>query len=351
MSDAVVIPHEEDTAEEAQLRSQLEQTDRISAHEAAPDRMPEPDEPQEKAQKDESPKSEVEKEEVKSDSSEPEAETDGRERDEKGRFLPKSEPKVEKGEVKELVEGQPEVEQPKPVQNKDEARLARSWQKIEQEKLEVRNALAEVRQLKEQLQQQAQRAPQAPQPRFSSKDYMAASDEFERQAARLMEEGDVDAAKQKLDLARQSRMAAQQYGQQEQTEAQQAQTEQFTRVWQGHAEAAIKEHPELGDPSTPEAQAMMELLEDFPVLGQIPDGFRQGVEFLKMRRDAASYSELRTKYETLEKENKELRSKTAISGGGVTPKVTPKDFDSMTLDEQEHYLERLARSEDYARTS
>ena len=342
----VVVPASEDTAEETQLRSALEHEDNQALGLEEPDS--EPKQPEDEAKKSES---QPEKEQKESDSSEPEAEhkTDatGRLHAKDGKFAPK----IEKGEIKPLVEGEPEpVEQPKPAPDKDQERIARSWKKIEQEKLEVRNALAEIRQLKEQLAQQALRPPQE-QVRFGSKRLMMAADEFERQAAALMEQGDVDQAKQKLALARDSRGAANREWQQEQAEAQQQQATSFSRDWQANAEVEIRQHPELGEPNSEAAQAMMELLEDYPILGYIPDGFSKGVEILRMRQAAASSSELRTENEKLKTEIKELREKTAISGGGITTKVEPTDFDNMTLDQQEAYLIRQARQEDFARTS
>lgn len=347
MSEVTVIPSSEDTTEEASLRAALEKADNESLQEQAPDRTPEPEKSEDKTQES-VPSPDEEKQVDKSDSSESEAEkeTSSPERDEKGRFKSKS----EQTQAEETPQ-EPQGDQKPQKEDKEAQRLAKSWQKVEQEKLEVRNALAEVRQLKQQLAQMAQRTQPQQQPRFSSREYMAASEEFERQAASLMEEGDVDGAKQKLDLARQSRMAAQQFGTQEMTEAQQRQAQSFEMEWQRHAEDEIKKHPELGDPSTVEAQAMMELLEQYPILGHMVDGFRKGVELLSMRRDAASASELRTENEKLKKEIKELREKTAISGGGLTSKVSPQDFDKMTLDQQEAYLERVARSEDFSRSN
>src|SRR6184192_1508292 len=139
MSDVVTLPPFEDTAEEAQLRAGLVQADNEAVElDQAP--ASEPKAPTDEAQKSESPKDEVAD---KSDSSEPKAERDDG-RDELGRFVSKT----EKEEPKPLTEGEPAPAAEAAKPDKEAERIARSWQKIQAEKGEVRSALAEIRQLK-----------------------------------------------------------------------------------------------------------------------------------------------------------------------------------------------------------
>lgn len=341
-----VIPPTSDTDEEAQLRAALVKQDSQSEYKQAPDRVPEP--PKDAKE----PESQPDKVENQDKSDSPEAEAEGAQlRDEKGRFKSKE---AQGAQHKEgTLREQPEpTEPPPPPQSKDEARLARSWQRIEAEKTEVRNALAEVKQIKQQLEQQLSQARANPQgqPRFTSKQYSEYAKIFDQQGDLLMRNGDAEQAQQKFEQARQCRQAAEQYSQVEMTEAQTQQQAQFTSEWQRHAEAQIEKHPELGDPNTEEAQAMMELLEQEPIFGYIPDGFAKAVQFLQLRQDAAEASGLREKLVKLEAEVKELRGKTAIEGSGPAPKLGAVDFDNMSLEEMGNLLERQARQEDFSRT-
>jgi hypothetical protein len=346
--DVVNVPPSEDTAEEAQLRAALEKADNEASREVAGDRLPEL-ESEESAQESGDRTTDEGKDQSKSDSSEASAESKASDRDEKGRFKPKGD---KAGDQKPAGETKPNEQsagdqKPQTKEEKEASRLAKSWQQLEAEKAEIRQIKADLIKIREQVSKQ----PNQSTGRFSSKEYLAAADEFERQAADLMENLDVEGARAKLDLAKQARHAATQFGQQEQTETQKAEAETFDKTWRDHMESAIKENPELADRSSEAGQAMAALLQELPILGSIPDGFKRGVELLKLRRDAAQASELRTKVEKLEKENKELRAKTSISGGGLTGKVGTKNFDDMTLEEQEAYLERAARAEDSARVT
>ena len=79
-------------------------------------------------------------------------------------------------------------------------------------------------------------------------------------------------------------------------------------------------------------------------------GFSLAAQFLKSQQ-AGSASELKDKrIAELEKEVKELRASTAISGGGVTSKPSPVDFDQMSLEQQERYLAADVQKLDQAHT-
>lgn len=344
MSDenVAVIPLSED-AEETQLRNAAIKADQEIVHEQAPDSASRPESTDSADQPEK--RTAGEEEEDKSDKPETAADR-GDGRNAKGRFVNKDSLKPGEQATGKEKTGEPSGEQGKQQAqpNKDQARLAKSWQKVEQEKLEVRQTLAEVRQLKQQLAQQQQQ----PRGRFGSRDYAAAANQFERDAAKLMEQGDTEEAQKHLNLAREARRASQHYAQQEHHEQFRAQSENFSREWQRQAQTAIDKHPALADPGTEEAQAMIELLEEFPILGYIPDGFVKGVQILEMRRDAAGVSGLRTELEKTQKELKDLRERTAITGGDFTGRISPKDFDSMSLPEMEKFLERQSRAADAA---
>lgn len=276
------------------------------------------------------------------DETETDAERAERERDDKGRF------KKPDGAKPEANKPQDRPTETRPESNyqraqKDADRRDRSWKALEAEKAEVRAQAANMERRMNELEQRASQPTQQQAPQFSSREYAQASQEFERQASRLMDEGDIDGAKEQLDLANKSRAASQQYAQQEYGQ----QTRQFEQTWSRNAEAVLQKFPELQDGNTEESKSLVQLLQNEPILSHVADGFEKAVKMLGLQRDAADASGLR---ETNAKQTKEIERLQGLldpqGNGQGARQPSSKSFENMTTAEQKLYLERRAEEAD-----
>lgn len=220
-----------------------------------------------------------------------------------------------------------------------EKRQAETWKKLDEGKLKWQTQLQnKIAQLEAQLQQPRQaQGPQQQQPRFSSQHLAQAADEFEAKAVKLLREGDTESAQAEIDLARKARQAAQESYFAEQREAYQGAYSQHEQAWRNTASQVIQAHPELADPSSEAAQHMQKLLQEKPIFGEMPDGFKEAYALLELRRDAAEASGLKEKVASLEKQLKELQERTSIKGSGPMSR-TDRNLEDLSLEEQERAL-------------
>lgn len=272
----------------------------------------------------------------------PEPSADGIKRGPDGKFLPK-----DAAPTPAPTETQAEPVKTESAYQKAQNRLAEQWKRTEQDKLETRQALAEAKQIRDEVlraRQEMQAAPQG-QPRFDAKQYAKIADEFQTRGDKLMDEGDIEGAKQQYGFERQARRESAQFVE---TESKQAEA-QFNAEWRSDAEAACKEVPELGTAGSDLSKEMMQLLSENPLLGIMKGGFRKGYEILQMRKEAADASGLRTENTTLKAEIERLTKLTAPSGGKDASKhAGPAKPEDMNLQELHATLEREAELADAA---
>ena len=277
------------------------------------------------------------------DTDSPETSAAGPRRGPDGKFLPKAAtpaPKTETapkpGEEKAQVDGQqPPTELTK--EQKDAARLDRSWKALEREKAMTRAREQQVAQREQHL----QRAPDpAQQPRFSAKDLSDAANVFEQKANKAIDEGDADGAKENLKLASEARTAAYQSNQAEAA----IQRQEFERTWEANCAQVVQENPELADPTSEMSEDMHEILAQHPILTLYPNGFRDAAEAIKLKRGAAEVSGLRDENTKLQKELKQLRERTSLSGSGPVPRAEPGNLEGLSLEEQGQVLRDQLRA-------
>jgi hypothetical protein len=269
-----------------------------------------------------------------------------------GKFLKKGEFPTQESAAKQETE-QPETDYAKAKAAKEQERQRSVLANFEQEKQRAR---AEIEAQRQQLAQERallqQQAAQGQQPRFSSQHLWQAAKEFEANAKRLLQEGKNELDQSKLDqsdkqyaLAEQTRQAAQESWFYEQQEAYQAQLQQHEQAWKANCAQVIQQNPDLGNPESPVAQEMVRLLEQEPLLGQIPDGFKKAWELLQMRQAATEASGLREENAKLKQQLDELQKRTALKGSGPTPH-SEKNLEDLPLDEQAEILRRGVMEQD-----
>jgi hypothetical protein len=310
---------------------------------------PEPEAAQPAAEKEEP------KAEDKPDNSEVETEKPERPRDALGRFT-----KTEDGKDIPESERQP-AEKPADQQTsdyeakrqekarKEAERLDKTWQNVDLRKQELERREREIAQREQAVLQrpQQQRLTTEDGEPITSRSLFNAANDFRKRAKKALADGDFDAANENIGLAEEAEQHAQQFYQVEAKEAQQAQIQQYSQVWNGHMQKAIEADADLIKPDSPLAKQMQSLLETHgQVFWMIPDGFPKAVEIAKLRLEAGSASELRTKLTEAEKEVERLTKATTPLGAGPPPQIQHKNFDSLTIDEQMAELERRAAQAD-----
>jgi hypothetical protein len=218
-------------------------------------------------------------------------------------------------------------------------REAKAWQKIEEEKSRVR---AE----REQLDAERKRA----------------SEEAERSKARVPHEGEAGAVRDERGFsaedyeqaARQfksagdeamSEAALRQAGALRQTQSVRAR-DVFAREVQAGIAATLEKRPEFKDPAGEHGKAIVAVLNEFPILRQVPGGFAAAVGVLDARRNGAAFSGLQAKLEALTKENERLTKLTSLPGSRPAAPAREKSFSELTPKQQEARLRQMAAAAD-----
>ncbi len=276
--------------------------------------------------------------EVKAPTDSPEPSADGRLRGPDGKFLPKTQDNAP-------VEATPtEVPKEKSKYEKSQERLAEGWKNLDATKAEVRRLADELRQWK---QQQAQQPPQqnGNTPRFDAKQYQRAAGEFKDKANQLLQDGDIEGARQQFNLSDQCNAEAQREAQRDF----QSQQEQFNQQWQNDGHAFIREVPELQPGSSDLAREHEAFIAANPVFLSIKDGFRQSYEVLTWKKSHAEVSGLREQGVKDKAEIARLNQLLTPSGGKDPAKHSSK---STSADEplpvMRARLEKEAEAMDYA---
>ena len=220
---------------------------------------------------------------------------------------------------------------------KDQERLGRSWQALQAEKEEVRAreaALQEAEQMR-QLQSQAGPMPVITKDGFSRVEYENAANKFR-------DTGDYENEAKALRVAREIEQVEYQESQRRQVAATQYQ-------FQSEMNQLMQRDEELRNPQSPLAQTVLTLLDQHPYLEAFPNGFQRTVDIARLILDARSASELREEYEQLRAEL-ETRDRKAqpLKGGPTVPSSAPADYDSMSPEQKDAYMERLTREADRA---
>jgi hypothetical protein len=148
-------------------------------------------------------------------------------------------------------------------------------------------------------------------------------------------------AQEAFKWAQKAQQSAQQAFNAEQEQAVVAQQENFLRTWQEHQQSVFAEAKEQGidllDEDNEVGQALVNLLDNEPVLSFLPDGFRKTWELYQLQKTYMEAEGLREKIKDLEGQVANLtRGRTPSIGTRKAPKGVK--FEDMTDADQRAYL-------------
>ena len=169
---------------------------------------------------------------------------------------------------------------------------------------------------------------------YTAEDYEAAAKEFDA-------DGDTQlakAARAKADAVR--KLAGERQ--------QKAQAEQFQKAWADNFNKLSEKEAWLKDQSSEDYKRTVGLLQQFPLLTQIPDGLVHAVEIVKLQTIAGKAQSIEAENKSLKEQLSKLQQKTAI--GKSIPagplKAEEKDFSRLSLKEQREALLRASKEYD-----
>ena len=169
---------------------------------------------------------------------------------------------------------------------------------------------------------------------YTAEDYEAAAKEFDA-------DGDTQlakAARAKADAVR--KLAGERQ--------QKAQAEQFQKAWAENFNKLSEKEAWLKDQSSEDYKRTVGLLQQFPLLTQIPDGLVHAVEIVKLQTIAGKAQSIEAENKSLKEQLSKLQQKTAI--GKSIPagplKAEEKDFSRLSLKEQREALLRASKEYD-----
>ncbi len=306
----------------------------------------------------------------KPDSEQP---TEDRPRDEFGRFLPKTPEPSDSGDVpsagdeakpadkpaedKPVVEATPEAKdsarEAEPSTDskyekakKDAERKDRSWKALEEEKKRERENIAaekaELARERQRVQEQLARAPKPDIIGYDGTGQPVYSVDALRGAAKAFDDqGDFE----KAELARKAIPASENF---ERHLAVQA----FTQARDKVTQEAVSANPDIANPQTPIYREMADIYNTEakraqqqnrrPLYDLIPDFMPLAADLSKLRLEAKSGTEWKTKYEQLLARFEEQNKLLAVNGSSPTTPRPPKEFNQMSTDEQLAMMDRAA---------
>lgn len=253
-----------------------------------------------------------------------------RERGPDGKFVKRTDAEIEAdtdAAKAEVLAARPETAFSKA--QKEEQRQKNLLANFDKEKEQVRAKAAELAEKERQLQQvEQQRRPEATLHGHTAREY-------EMHAREFAKDGDHENAYKATLAFLQLRQFEAQHFQQQASKA-------ATDAWKSGMDNYIKANPkwEFGD--TPECRAVNAILDRFPQLGFLPDGFEKACEVAEKFMDAENVAELRTTLAEAQAEITKLRGATQPVAGG--PAGQPKKKTALDIND----LARMAQEADAA---
>jgi hypothetical protein len=218
---------------------------------------------------------------------------------------------------------------------KEQQRKDRSWQALQAEKEQFRMKQTQWEEGQRMAQLEGIRRQYQPLKRdgLTAQEYYQGAMTFER-------EGDYENAYK-------AHRVAQELFQAEQGRVQQMQGVEAEYQWRMGMQEAMKGNPEIGNPDSPIANHLERIIAQNPWIYYIPQGFQRAAEVADMLTKMASLSELQDENEKLRANLERFQRKSQPARGGfASPRMGDKDFDEMSLDEQEAELRRMTAEAD-----
>ena len=284
----------------------------------------------------EAPRQEPEIETLKEEKSEPDKTDSGTEAD-KAKEPSKEEPKEEPKKPEEKKESNYDKAK------KEAERKEKTWKQINEEKEALRKEREELQRIKDEAKKASEVKDQNG---YTSKDYENAAEKFDADSLKAAEDGDIEEAKRQKAFAKQAMAKANELRKAE-SETQATESKQkFAQEWGRVCDEVCDEIPELLDKESPLAKEVDSLIKQERIFSMIPDGFKKAVEVAKLRQEAASVPELKSRVETLTKEIERLNQLTSLHKSNPSKPVVTKKFEDMEPSEMEQFLRQQADEAD-----
>jgi hypothetical protein len=270
------------------------------------------------------------------------------------------------GEAQQIAEPQPPetgaVEQPKPVSSetepkqqqpdqftkqpqkaeteytraqKEQERKERSWQALQAEKDNFRRMTTEFQEHQRIQQLEAARSTFGP----LQKEGLTAAEYYDGYR-RFRQNGDFENAAAALETAIEIQNA-------EQARMGQVGAVNAEYAWRMGMQEAGQANPEVFNPESPVSAHVQRIIAENPWIYHVPQGFQRAAEVAEMLVKMDSISELQDENEQLRAQLEKYQRKSQPGKSGyAAPRLGEKDFDDMSLDEQEAELRRLTREAD-----
>ena len=272
-------------------------------------------------------------------------------RDEKGRF------KAKEQDAPEPAQTQEESKYSKA--KKEEERQRNLLSNFEKDKQEFRAEQERIRQELEQQRAEIAKFRQIPRQtdgtpyEFNSKQYGKAADDLYAQARKLMQDGDIEQAQQKLQQAEQCSITAENVWKAEQQYAQDQQQGQLLQSWNASRDAYIAQNPDTQWNEQAPTPLNLEIASILDAKGNeflhyLPHGFSIAAQVAKWKLGDAERSALSEKLHAAEVEVARLNSKLGLKPAPSSPAPSAKGPNDMSREDFGHWLQEQARIADAA---
>jgi hypothetical protein len=225
-------------------------------------------------------------------------------------------------------------------------RLEKIRQDAEQAKKEAREARDAAERLKAEVERKiAESGQRNDAGRFSVQDLSRAADYYENEADKAFKDGDIEKFNENIKNSREIRNTARRQATAEYQSAQQKAVSDFQRAYEECAEKVITDHPEYGV----EGEActeMNKILDEFPILSMIPNGFAVAHQVREMRQKSGKADELSAENTKLKAEVERLTKLSALEDGSPTPPSGGENFDKLSPEKKRAKLRAEAERAD-----
>ena len=248
--------------------------------------------------------------------------------DDKGQPVAESKPK----------DGQQKIEAPMTKEQKETARLDKTWQNANAIKEANEAKERELKQIEERVQAERhawemQRQQQIPLPRTRDEKGHSA-DDYRKWAAEFERDGETE-------YARLAKAQAEKLSQVDARMQQENQERTFHAMVNDNVLKQAREYPDLNEPNSQMFKDVVQIMNQYPILKTMPDGIKYAVDGWKMQQAGSKSSELEKTNAALEKELETLRKKLTVGGSQASDSPNgEQDFDSLSDEEQKRYLRK-----------
>lgn len=221
---------------------------------------------------------------------------------------------------------------------KAEQRQNKAWQKIEDEKSEVRKLREELDSSRAELDADRLKVAEG----ITNVGSTQSPETLDKVAEKFRDEGEPELADEAERMANEARVT--------QSEAYKAvDIDRFKKSWEVNLNGEIAANPDLKDPETALYKTVKQLMAEKPVLATYETGFSDAVEVAKNILRVGKVGSLETENKKLLEELNDLKQRTELSSGDVPKRGRPKSFDDLDVSEQKRRVYAMCETADSGR--